>query len=241
MINYASNNSHNENLTLRGKPRARPVLRDTAHQNFMDLLLGGQLKPGLLVSQRELCEMTGSTIGSIREALKRLEAEGVISLIPQRGVIVRELEEGEINDVFETRKIIEVHAAQRFAEIGSQKLIVDIKQKTQEILERKTQTREDSISLSRERIAVDDLFHQTLIATLDNTVLDEIFERLRLQIQVSRLSVQPRFIDSRPALREHLVIIEALENGNSTAAATAMLEHLERAHGRAIGTEWKEI
>ena len=82
-------------LSLRAG-RSKPVLRETAYRKFMDYLMSGQLRPGLLVSQRELCESTGATIGAMREALKRLEAEGIITLIPQRGVMVREPEEKEI-------------------------------------------------------------------------------------------------------------------------------------------------
>ncbi|NQW00287.1 MAG: GntR family transcriptional regulator [Rhodospirillales bacterium] len=217
--------------------RAKPVLRDTAYRSFMDYLLSGQLKPGLLVSQRELCETTGSTIGAMREALKRLEAEGVITLIPQRGVMVREPSEREINDVYEVRKIVETHAIRAYAESGDLDKIAEVKQQTLDTMGRKPETRQEIAQVSRERSLIDDRLHQIIINSMNNQTLDELFERLRLPVQVSRLSVQPRFIDSLPGLNEHLLIIDALEKRDGEAAAAILMDHLEKGRRRAVGLD----
>lgn len=217
--------------------RAKPVLRDTAYRNFMDYLLSGQLKPGLLVSQRELCETTGSSIGAMREALKRLEAEGVITLIPQRGVMVREPSEREINDVYEVRKIIETHAIRAYVIDGDMDKIVEVKQQTIDAMERKAETRQEIAQVSRERSLIDDRLHQIIINSMNNRTLDELFDRLRLPVQVSRLAVQPRFVDSLPGLNEHLLIIDVLEKRDGALAAELMLDHLEKGRRRAVGLD----
>lgn len=227
----------NNKTTRFSAKRTRPVLRDTAYRKFMEHLLSGQIRPGLLVSQRELCEMTGATIGAMREALKRLEAEGTITLIPQRGVIVREPSEVEINNVYETRKIVEVHAARLYAESGDLQRMAEIKELTLQNIDRKADTRAETAQLLKDRIKVDDLLHETLIKSLNNQTLEEIFDKLRIQIQVTRLGVQPRFIDSRPALREHIEIIEAIENRAPDQAAQSMLDHLEAGRRRAVGLD----
>jgi DNA-binding GntR family transcriptional regulator len=217
--------------------RSRPVLRDTAYRKFMDHLLSGSIRPGLLVSQRELCEATGATIGSMREALKRLEAEGTITLIPQRGVMVREPGEDEINEVYEARKIVETHATRIYAESGDLKRMAEIKSQTFFNIERKAETRAETSQLLKDRIKVDDLLHETLIKSLNNLTLEKIFDQLRIQIQVIRLGVQPRFIDSRPALREHIEIIEAIEARDPDRAAQSMFDHLEYGRRRAVGLD----
>jgi len=217
--------------------RTRPVLRDTAYRTFMEHLLSGQIRPGLLVSQRELCEMTGATIGAMREALKRLETEGTITLIPQRGVMVREPGEIELNNVYEARKVIEVHAARIFAETGDLRRISEIKELTLYNIERKAETRAETAQLLKDRIRVDDLLHETLIGHLNNQTLEEFTNKLLIQIQVNRLGVQPRFMDSRPALREHIEIIEAIEDRDPDRAAQSMLNHLEYGRRRAVGLD----
>lgn len=217
--------------------RQKPVLRDAAYRDFMDHLLSGHIRPGLLFSQRELCQTTGSTIGAMREALKRLEAEGIITLIPQRGVMVLEPSEDEINDIYETRKILEAHATRIYAKQGDLENIARIKQQTRVILERRAETRKEAAVLSRDSIVVDDLLHLTLLDILHNQSIDDFFEKLRVQVQVNRLGVQPRFMNNRSALQEHLIIIEALEMRDADAAAQAMVDHLEGGRRRAVGLD----
>ena len=89
----------------------------------------------------------------------------------------------------------------------------------------------------KDRIKVDDLLHETLIKSLNNLTLEKIFDQLRIQIQVTRLGVQPRFIDSRPALREHIEIIEAIEARDPDRAAQLMFDHLEYGRRRAVGLD----
>ena len=224
-------------VSIERATRSKPVLRDVAYQKIIDELLLGRIKPGLLLTQRELCAATDSNLGAMREALKRLEAEGIISLIPQRGVMVVEPSVKEITDLYEFRKIIEPHAVRVYAESGDLKKIEDIKRQTLSILDRKATTRDEVSDLSRQRVLVDDLFHETLLRGLGNDAVDQVFQKFRLQSQISRLAVQPRFHDSRPGAHEHLVIIEALERRDAEAAAKAMLAHLDRGLLRAIGLE----
>ena len=89
----------------------------------------------------------------------------------------------------------------------------------------------------KDRIRVDDLLHETLIGHLNNQTLEEFTNKLLIQIQVNRLGVQPRFMDSRPALREHIEIIEAIEDRDPDRAAQSMLNHLEYGRRRAVGLD----
>lgn len=217
----------------------KPMLRDAAYRNFMNYLFSGRLKPGRLASQRELCEATGSTIGAMREALKRLEAEGVITLIPQRGVMVREPDTREILEVYQIRQLVEPPLARRYAESGEPARIAEVKRQTLDYLERGTvvETQEQAAGLLRERSRIDDLFHQTVLGALGNQTLDRMFDQLRLTFQVNRLSVQLRFTDSLPGLREHLTVIEAIERRDGAAAEQAMAGHLESSRRRSIGLD----
>ena len=132
---------------------------------------------------------------------------------------------------------MESHSARRYAENGDLVTLVDIKEQTLNVLDRKAKTKEESISLSRARFTVDDLLHQKLLEHLGNSALLAITEKLKVQIHVNRLAVQPRFVDSRPALKEHLRIIEAIENRDGEGAAQTMIDHLEAGRRRAVGIE----
>src|SRR5215204_2289747 len=63
----------------------QPTLREKAYESFTRHLLARDVRPGQFVSQRRLVELTGLTLGAIRELIPRLEAEGLIKTVPQRG------------------------------------------------------------------------------------------------------------------------------------------------------------
>ena len=66
---------------IRPHSESRPMPRQLAYDSFMESLSLGRIKPGQMVSQRELCELLSVHLGPMREALKRLEAENVVRLI----------------------------------------------------------------------------------------------------------------------------------------------------------------
>ena len=213
------------------------MLRDEAYRKFMDYLLSGRLRPGLLVSQREICEFTGTSIGAMREALKRLEAEGIVQLIPQRGVIVREPSVEEINDVYEMRGFVEPLAARRYAQNGDPERIKQVRRETSAIVERKAGTPEEIAVLSRERSLIDDRMHEVILSVLENDVVDEVFDRLRNVVQISRIALPPRFLNSLPGLREHLLIIDAILDRDGDAAERLMNDHIEKGRRRSVGID----
>ncbi|HUA76811.1 MAG TPA: GntR family transcriptional regulator, partial [Acetobacteraceae bacterium] len=62
------------------------ILREAAYRAFTDQLVTRAIPPGAFVSQRELAQRTGFPLGAIREMIPRLEAEGLLEAIPQRGL-----------------------------------------------------------------------------------------------------------------------------------------------------------
>ena len=86
---------------------SRLKLRDKAYDSFTERLLNREIKPGQFVSQRELVEMTGITLGAIRELIPRLEAEGLITTVPQRGMQVAHVDLSLIRNAFQFRLFLE--------------------------------------------------------------------------------------------------------------------------------------
>lgn len=227
--------SKSERVLTEILPRSKPVLRDQAYRKFMQLLFDGQQKPGYLVSQRELCELTGCSIGAIREALKRLEAEGVVTLIPQRGVKICEINEAELNDIFQLRNMIEIPAARHFAKIAKAEALAALRKKTKDIIARKVTTSAEKVDLFHEKTIVDDQLHLTIVGSLANRLIEELYKKISNRLRLSRIDVEPRFTATRPAMREHLAILDALDHRDEEAAAQAMAEHLNASRSRALG------
>jgi DNA-binding GntR family transcriptional regulator len=215
--------------------RPKPVLRDLAYQKIMDMLSERRLRPGQMVSQRELCEQSGCSIGAIREALKRLEAEAIVTLIPQRGVLVREIDEQELANVYKLRELIEVPAASMCAKLNYGAKLARNMSLTKAVLERKPTTLEESARFARERLLIDEELHFAIIAVYDNPVILEIYKKINTQLRLSRLGVTARFTGTRPAMIEHIAILDAISANDEEGAAKAMAHHLETSLQRAVG------
>src|SRR5438552_18973181 len=96
------------------RPRPRSLMREVAYDRFKAELFKRNLAPGQFVSQLELCELLDVPLGPTREALKRLEAENLVRLIPQRGIQIADIGVTLIHEAFEFRTILEIAAIRRF-------------------------------------------------------------------------------------------------------------------------------
>ena len=95
--------------------RRPPNLREKAYHSFTRHLLAREIRAGQFVSQRELVEITGLPLGAIRELIPRLEAEGLVRTVPQRGMQIAHVDLNLIKDAFQFRLFLECQAVAIFA------------------------------------------------------------------------------------------------------------------------------
>ena len=94
---------------------AAPLRRQVLDE-LRQSIIAGRLAPGARLVERELTAMLGVSRTVVREALRQLESEGLISIIPNKGPVVRELTLGEATDIYSIRAVLEGLAARRFVE-----------------------------------------------------------------------------------------------------------------------------
>lgn len=97
------------------KRHAAP-LRQQVLEALRQAIVSGRLAPGRRLTERELIEMLGVSRTVIREALRQIEAEGLIEIIPNKGPVVRKLSAAEAKDLYRIRSVLEGLAARLFAE-----------------------------------------------------------------------------------------------------------------------------
>jgi DNA-binding GntR family transcriptional regulator len=90
-------------------------LRDKAYDSFTERLLARDILPGQFVSQRELVEITNMPLGAIRELIPRLEAEGLITTVPQRGMQIAHVDLNLVRNAYQFRLFLESQATALFA------------------------------------------------------------------------------------------------------------------------------
>jgi GntR family transcriptional regulator, trigonelline degradation regulator len=95
----------------------RPVaLRDQVVGNLRNAIINGQLEPGARLVERQMCELLGVSRTLVREALRQLEAEGWVRILPNRGPVVISMTPEEVRELYEVRAALEGVAALRAAE-----------------------------------------------------------------------------------------------------------------------------
>jgi DNA-binding GntR family transcriptional regulator len=116
MTSSSSQPPPNGAATLSAIPRAAAPLRRQVVDELRQSIISGRLGPGVRLVERELIAMIGVSRTVIREALRQLESEGLIAMIPNKGPIVRELTLVEAKDLYSIRAVLEGLAARLFVQ-----------------------------------------------------------------------------------------------------------------------------
>lgn len=209
-------------------------LREKAYASFTERLLAREIKPGQFVTQRELVAMTGFPLGAIRELIPRLEAEGLIKTVPQRGMQVAHVDLNLIRNAFQFRLFLEKEAAAAYARNASDAEIAEQRERHEAIV-RRAEAGEEGQALIEEAEDVDRLMHEAIIDHLDNDIVSQAFRVTWLKIRLIR-QYETRIHNSIivPVMQDHLKIIAAIESRDPEAAAAAMSEHIGNARNRAL-------
>ena len=211
-------------------------LRDRAYSSFTERLLAREIKPGQFVSQRELVDITGMPLGAIRELIPRLEAEGLITTVPQRGLQIAHVDLNLIRNAFQFRLFIEREATALFARNASDEAIASLKAAHLSIITRAEGGEKEALISDAE--ATDRMLHETIIEHLENDIISKTYWVNWIKIKIIRQNETRLYLDLViPVMQDHLKVIEALERREPEAAAQAMTEHILQARNRAINIE----
>ena len=216
------------------KPKQKSLMREVAYERFKAQLFKRNLVPGQFVSQGELCELLDVPLGPTREALKRLEAESLVRLIPQRGIQIADIGVTLIREAFEFRTVLELAAVRRFTESADLATVEKLEADTRAMLERMAAASRSRVSGSAAALQVDWGMHTLIIESMGNRILTNAHQQNFDKIRMIRLHGRsPRYLPL--AMEEHLGVLEAARRRDPDAAAAALARHLSAAERRALG------
>ena len=208
-------------------------LRELAYESFTERLLSREIKPGQFVSQRELVDITGMPLGAIRELIPRLEAEGLITTVPQRGMQVAHVDLSLIRNAYQFRLFLETQATALFATARSDEAIASLRAAHETIIRRAEEGERETLIADAE--ATDRALHEAIIDHLDNEIISNAFRVNWIKIKLIRQNETRLYADLViPVMRDHLRVIEAIEQKDAEAAVAAMAFHIGQARSRAI-------
>ncbi|MBY3511002.1 GntR family transcriptional regulator [Rhizobium laguerreae] len=211
----------------------QPTLREKAYESFTRHLLARDVRPGQFVSQRRLVELTGLTLGAIRELIPRLEAEGLIKTVPQRGLQIAHIDLNLIRDAFQLRVFLEKEAVALFTRSASDETVAGLLKQHRDIADA-IRSGDGSHELEVHAQAVDWGMHDAFIDALGNTIISNAY---RVNSIKMRLISQDRFrIDGHvgPVMVEHLKVLKAIERRSAEDAVNSLVAHINHARDRAL-------
>lgn len=209
------------------------TLREKAYESFTHHLLARDVRPGQFISQRRLVEMTGLPLGAIREAIPRLEAEGLIKTVPQRGLQVAHIDINLIREAFQFRILLEKEAVANFTRTASDDAIAALLNDHRKIAEL-ANSGNGSTELDARAQAVDWGMHDAFIDALGNSIISNAY---RVNSIKMRLINQERFRIAghvKSVMAEHLAIIEAIQRRDVEEAVERLVAHIRSARDRAL-------
>ena len=203
---------------------------DVVFRTIRDGIISGRFAPGQRLVIRDLAEQIPYSRSTFREAFRRLAAERLVSLIPNRGVAVQRLTSQEMADLFEIRALLEGQAARRAAERigdgGHRKRFTAMWEKV----------RRCDPSDRAAFIEHNQLFHATIVELSGNSRLPEMLGQLQIPILMFQWRTIMTRQETETSQSEHETIAKAILEGRPDQAEVAMRKHVRRAKRRTFDT-----
>ena len=204
-------------------------LRDVVFNTLREAILKGELKPGERLMELQLAAKLGVSRTPIREAIRKLELEGLVLMIPRKGAEVAEITEKNLRDVLEVRGALEELAVQLACDRIDKEGIRNLKKAAKEF---EAVLDSDVITQSGE---ADVEFHDVIYIATDNTRLIQLLNNLREQMYRYRVEYLKQKECHPKLLAEHQDIIRAIENGERGKAAKITSQHIDNQVAAVIG------
>ncbi|BAF58278.1 MAG: GntR family transcriptional regulator [Pelotomaculum sp.] len=211
------------------QPRLVPIkldnykpLREMVFESLREAIILGRLKPGERLMEIQLAEEMGVSRTPVREAIRKLELEGFVVMVPRKGAYVAGISLKDIADVFEVRAALEGLAAGLAAERITEEEMDELERS---LLKISTGVEEDFNAI----VEGDSSFHDLIYKASRNQRLVSIITHLKEQIHRFRMTSLSQPGRTKIALDEHKMIVEAICDRNVELAQTLAREHVENA------------
>ena len=196
-------------------------LRDVVFNTLRQAFLRGELKPGERLMEIQLANKLGVSRTPIREAIRKLELEGLVLMIPRKGAEVAEITEKNLRDVLEVRGALEELAVRLACDRIDKEGIENLKKAAkgfEAVLDS-----EDITKIAEADVA----FHDIIYLATDNQRLIQLLNNLREQMYRYRVEYLKQKEWHPKLLAEHQDIIRAIENRERDKAASITSQHID--------------
>ncbi len=201
-------------------PIVRPTLHNEVVERLRTLIIEGDLLPNSRVPELAICKQLGISRTPLREALKVLAAEGLVTLVPHRGATVTKLDAQSVDYMFQVLESLEPLAGELACSHMSQAAITEVRQWHNQMV-RHYKCRERS-----EYFRLNQRIHEAIVKECGNPILITIYEGLGSRVRYARYMVNLSAESWQQAVEEHGEILDALAARNGKRLARILRRHL---------------
>ncbi|NLI92624.1 MAG: GntR family transcriptional regulator [Peptococcaceae bacterium] len=213
----------NELFIPKGLTDIQPI-REIIYQQLKSFILDGILKPGDKLIERDIAAKFNTSRTPVREAVRKLETEGLIEYLPRKGVVVRGFNIGEVQEIFKIRKALECLAIQKAIQNMTSEKISAL----EHIVRRLEMVKEEDSTLpSVEELLFE--FDEVIIDTADMPILKGFIKTLNESLQRYRRLNLSKLTRRSDAVKEHKSILQAIIKRDTQLAEELVCIHIDNA------------
>ena len=196
-------------------------LRDIVFNTLREAILKGDFAPGERLMEKQLAERMGVSRTPIREAIRKLELEGLVIMVPRKGAEVASITDKDIIDVLEVRATLEALAVRLACKKMSNLELNELVEVNEEF--RIAAAKKDVETIIRKDVE----FHDIIFHSSDNEKLIQIINNLREQIYRFRVEYIYKMENYDRLVQEHDEIVNAMKERRGADASSIALQHIE--------------
>jgi DNA-binding GntR family transcriptional regulator len=206
---------------LQSAPLEPPLLADRAYEGLRDRIVTLQIKPGEPIDEDRIGRELGMGRTPVREAIKRLALEKLVTVFPRRGTFASDINITDLAQISDVRSVVEAHAAQRAAE----RLTAAQRDELAELLAALDAGHDDQDRGAL--MALDARVHRFIYRCADNPYLAETCDRyFNLSLRIWYLALD-RMPELAGHIQEHRDVLAAIADGDSRRARRTITEHIQ--------------
>ncbi len=210
------------------KETAQSNGRALAYEIIYKKIVSGEMPAGTVTSVNELIKITNLGRSPIRDAILQLNDQGLVQVVPQKGIFIVGIRAKDVKEMFQLRLAIEFLALDNIIKINNKQNLI----KLHKILEKQEST---MLPGSQELFPkLDEDFHFFIINTLNNGRINRILEESRRQMALYGYNAITAHKNIEESVKEHKRILEFIEQGNADEAKREMENHLIKAQNSVL-------
>jgi len=196
-------------------------LRDQTYDIIKNMIILREIEPGKKINEEHIAKEIQVSRTPIREALCRLENEGIVKIIPRRGAFVSDLTETNVKEILLIREVLEGLAVRLAVENMDEEMFEKLRKALEKV---SILPEEDRDLINYTRSEVD--FHALLLSASNNQMLKNMMEIVNAHLQIIRLRTVVIPERAQKTVEEHQQILKAIENGDAPTAEELMRKHV---------------